>query len=115
MPYPPLLKILSNIMLKKNKEKTFYVCDSCKKVGIKSYKVKTFEPFDCPVCKKQTTLFLPIKKKEILEEKVVEPIKEIISKETELKKEIVSSKISPSLNFCIFFMIGFITALILTK
>lgn len=103
------------------KEKKFYLCDNCKKVGIKSYKVKTFEPFNCPVCKKETTLFLPFKKdsnkddkKDKVEEKVDEKKMEI-KQNTNKDLVTISNKSSISLNFFIFFMIGFIAALFLTK
>ena len=103
---------------KKIKEKNFYICDNCKKVGIKSYKVKTFEPFDCPVCKKTTTLFLPKKKQQQEPIQVIEQVSTIEKKENRMdnkKIEISYRNNSSSLKFFIFFMIGFITALFLTK
>jgi len=45
------------------KEKKLYLCSGCKKVGVKSYKSKILEPFSCPRCKKETTLFLHSEKK----------------------------------------------------
>ncbi len=35
-----------------------YLCDSCKQMGIRTSKAMLFEPFNCPKCKKTTTLFL---------------------------------------------------------
>jgi hypothetical protein len=104
-------------MLNKIKEKKLYLCDVCKKVGIRSYKIRTFESFDCPNCKQTTTLFIPVSKNK-KEEKVVAP-KEI-QKEVREAKEVSSNvsytqKSSLNLNLFLFFMMGFIVALFITK
>lgn len=105
-------------MLNKIKEKKLYLCDLCKKVGIRSYKIKTFESFDCPNCKQTTTLFIPVSKNK-KEEKVVAP-KEIQKEVIEVKEvKEFSSNVShtqkSSLNLFLFFMMGFIVALFITR
>lgn len=103
-------------MLNKIKEKKLYLCDVCKKVGIRSYKIKTFESFDCPNCKQTTTLFIPVSKNK-KEEKVVAP-KEIQKEVKEIKevKEVSHiQKYSLNLNLFLFFMMGFIVALFITR
>ena len=78
---------------------------------------RTFESFDCPNCKQTTTLFIPVSKNK-KEEKVVAP-KEI-QKEVKEVKEFSSNvshtqKSSLNLNLFLFFMMGFIVALFITR
>ena len=105
-------------------EKQLYLCSSCKKTGVKSYKSKVFESFFCPKCKKDTTLFLPPSKiKEIKrnEEKNIIPMNSEIQEIQEVQdsaliyKEYNHNRTGFSLRDVVTFLIGFIAALLIMK
>jgi len=98
-------------------EKQLYLCNSCKKIGVKSYKSKIFESFFCPRCKKNTTLFLPPSKIKKEEKKLMHTETLAQEKQTE---PIVLEKYEPrrtgfSLVDVVIFMAGFVTALLIVK
>jgi len=133
-----------------------YLCNNCKKTGVKTSKAMLFESFFCPRCKKDTTLFLKpdekIKDNLLIEEeinnnstlKIVSPIKPVAPIEREINNnstlKIVSldEKIKDNLLIeeeinnnstlnevmtgrlfylrdAIFFLIGFVAALLIMK
>jgi hypothetical protein len=104
-------------MSNKTIEKKFYLCDKCKKVGVKSYNVKTFESFDCPKCKQTTTLFLPLNKRKINVVKDNNIKVSRVAEKTEVKKLIKLNYCTSTIpiNFFFFFMTGFVVALFLIK
>ena len=89
-----------------------YLCDNCKRSGIKTSKAMLFETFFCPKCKKNTTLFLPkqkpaIKKPNSLSNPVA-PVAPValetnfdVLKNTETDKLI--NNLSPVVNFDVHF------------
>lgn len=99
-------------------EKQLYLCNSCKRTGIKSYKSKIFESFFCPRCKKNTTLFLPPSKiKEIEEKKILntQPTEQEKKIEPEVVEKSQPRKSGFSLRDVVTFMLGFIAALLIMK
>ena len=103
-------------------KKKLYLCSSCKKVGVKSKNSKVFETFFCPRCKKETTLFLPRENMEKEPEKdrakfvdsPPPPPKYEIDVKTDVVTQIVRKRSFTIRDFFIF-MIGFVTALIISK
>lgn len=45
--------------MKTIEKKTLYLCDGCRKMGVRSSRSKVFESFFCPKCNMETTLILP--------------------------------------------------------
>lgn len=94
--------------------KQLYLCNGCKKMGIKSSRSKVFEDFYCPKCKRNTTLFLPTVKIEkpkpqVEESKPIAPPDLLPAKVSNNKRNVYGVK------EIIIFMIGFIAALWITK
>lgn len=80
-------------------------------MGVKSRKAKIFEEFYCPKCKKNTTLFLP-------SVKVEKPKLSVVEKSTPITPTPVVVKNKSNfltIKEIIIFIIGFITALLITK
>jgi hypothetical protein len=97
--------------------KKLYLCNNCKKMGVRSSKAKVFEEFYCPKCQKNTTLFLPTvkidKPKVVVEEKSVPITQPDITPITQPNR--TPRKPLFTLWDCFMFMLGFISALLIMK
>ena len=86
-----------------------YLCNNCKKTGVKTSKAMLFESFFCPRCKKDTTLFL----------KPDEKIKDNLLIEEEINNNSTLNEVMTGRLFylrdAIFFLIGFVAALLIMK
>lgn len=111
-----------------------YLCNSCKKTGIKTSKAMLFESFSCPRCKKDTTLFLKpdekIKNNLLIKEefninstsKPVEPVEPVAQVVRQVEPKINNNSTLKVVNGRLFyfrdvilFLIGFIAALLIMK
>lgn len=102
--------------------KQTYLCSSCKRIGLKTSKVMLFETFFCPKCKKNTTLFLskPKQSQSIIPSPSVPPpiieTKAIVVPERQvIPEKQIERRSHLKLHHALLFLIGFISALLITK
>ena len=83
-----------------------YLCDSCKQMGIRTSKAMLFEPFNCPKCKKTTTLFLKSSKSNQPDEPVEsvcpvvppdEPVSPVVPPDEPVNK-LINHRVKPNPN-----------------
>lgn len=101
--------------MKTLEKKTLYLCDGCRKMGIRSRSSKVFESFFCPRCKRETTLILPVVSSPTIKqvEDCVMPVSEKAPK-AKTRNAVVAKPFFSMVDFFIF-MAGFVSAILIVK
>lgn len=107
--------------MKTLEKKTLYLCDGCRKMGVRSRSSKVFESFFCPRCNRETTLILPVTSMPPIPpvaptpqvEDCVMPVPEKAPK-AETRNAVVAKPFFSMVDFFIF-MAGFISAILIVK
>ena len=102
-------------------KKTLYLCDGCRKMGVRSVRSKVFESFFCPRCNRDTTLILPVVStpptppvaSALPTEDCVMPVQDK-SKKAETQNVVIAKPFFSMVDFLIF-MAGFVSAILIVK